>query len=280
MSVYLAYDGSVNGDWIARYAIRLAARTPERKLWVLYCEDVSIPTPALADKFHTLTAEAEAQGVEAVCEVIPAPGGVFRGLLARVPEDPRTRLVCGLRVKAGRRGYLAGTVSEKLLAHEKFHTLAIRVVQPGLLGVARDVLVPVKEGLRGFADGMAFLELLAGDIRRVHVLKVMALRAGAFRRLDASRAGALNAEGLEQAQAVASAIAAETAAEPWQLTSLVRIADNWVKQVVIEAGRLRSDLIYLRAQRTSLRPLFRFGDPMEELLRDTPCDVALYRGPE
>ena len=34
----------------------------------------------------------------------------------------------------------------------------------------------------------------------------------------------------------------------------------------------------MEAPRASLNRLFRFGDPVEELLRDTPCDVALYRG--
>ncbi|MCP5373471.1 MAG: hypothetical protein H6907_17215 [Hyphomicrobiales bacterium] len=279
MAVFLAYDGSVNGDWIARYAVRMAAHTPERVLTVLYGEDVGLPAPALADRFEALTAQAAAQGVRAEVEVIPVHGGVFRGLVERLPPGPGTVLVCGLRVRGGRRGYLAGTISAQLLAHGRFHTLALRVVRPGLLGVARRVLAPVGDHPRQPGQGLTCLGLLGADIRRVHVLRVVTLGSVAFRRLDARRAGRLRAAGSERTQAVAAEVAAALRLDPAHVHPLVRVSDDWVKQVVIEAGRLDSDLIYLEAPRASLARLFRFGDPMEELLRDTPCDVALYRGP-
>lgn len=278
MPVFLAYDGSVNGDWVARYAIRAAAHTGERTLTVLYAEDVSVPTPELAARFEAIAEDAAQQGVSAVCEVIAARHGVYGGLIERIPEGPDTHVVCGLRVRGGRRGYLAGTISEQLLAHRRFHTLALRVVQPGLLGVVRDVLAPVGGSTSGFGDGLPFLKLLAPDIRVVHVLRVMTVRTGAFRRLDASAAGRLQSEGLGDALRVEAQIAAATVLPIEAVKPLVRVSDNWAKQVVIEAGRLGSDLIYMEAPRASLTRLFSFGDPVEELLRDTPCDVALYRG--
>jgi nucleotide-binding universal stress UspA family protein len=278
MAVYLAYDGSINGDWIARYAIRLAAHTPERWLGVLYAEDVSVATPELAESFEALAADAEAAGVDASCEVVPARGGVFRGLLERVPEGPDTVLVCGLRVRGGRRGYLSGTISEQLLASSRFQTVAIRVVQPGLLGMAREVLVPVKADPRGFHDGLPVLKLLAPDIARIHLLHVMTLGTGAYRRLSSSDAGRLRAEGLEYAHRIEAEIAEATPLRLDEVDPLVRVSDDWVKEIVIQAGRLRTGLIYMEAPRASLNRLFSFGDPVEELLRDTPCDVALFRG--
>lgn len=278
MPVFLAYDGSVNGDWVARYAIRIAAHAPGRRLSVLYAEDVSVPTPELAAKFEAIVADAAAQGVSAQCEVIPARHGVYAGLIERVPEGPDSYLVCGLRVRGGRQGYLSGTISEQLLAHQRFHTLAIRVVQPGHLGVARHVLAPVNADPRGFGEGLAFLKLLAPDVRHIHILRVMVLRTGAFRRLDASDAGRLQAEGLGYALRVEAEIAGATTLGVADIKPLVRVSDNWSKQVVVEAGRLGSHLIFMEAPRTSLKRLFSFGDPIEELLRDTPCDVALYRG--
>ena len=243
MSIFFAYDGSVNGDWIAPYAIRMASRTATRELTVLYAEDVSVPTPELAARFEAMAAHAAQQGVAVSCDVIAARHGVYHGLIERIPEGQDTILVCGLRVKSGRRGFLAGTISEQLLAHRRFHTLAIRVVQPGLLGAPREVLVPAAGDPRGLADGLAVLPLLAPDIARLHVLRVMMMGRGAFRRLSASRAGRLQAEGMAYAHRIEAEVAAATPLTIDQVYPLVRVSDDWAKEVVIQAGHLHADLI-------------------------------------
>ena len=37
--IFLAYDGSINADWVSRYAIRIAANSPGRKLFLLHILD-------------------------------------------------------------------------------------------------------------------------------------------------------------------------------------------------------------------------------------------------
>ena len=46
--IYLAYDGSLNGDWISRYGIRLATNSAEKKLTVIHI--LSRPEPDWAGK--------------------------------------------------------------------------------------------------------------------------------------------------------------------------------------------------------------------------------------
>ena len=37
--LHFAYDGSIHGDWVARYAMRMATRLPEPRLQVLHIRD-------------------------------------------------------------------------------------------------------------------------------------------------------------------------------------------------------------------------------------------------
>ena len=138
MSVYLAYDGSVNANWIARYAVRMAANHPERRLHVVYVEDAEVPTPELRRNVNQIIAEALAVGVEATLDLCPMRHGVFGGLVEYIPAGPKSFVICGARVKTGRRGFLTGTVSEQLLSLRQYNVMALRVVQPGLLGLPRD----------------------------------------------------------------------------------------------------------------------------------------------
>ena len=151
MTICLTYDGSVNGDWIAHYAVALAAADAAsgRRLRVLHVETTDISGPPLAAKFDNIRRLCARAGIEAEIEILPMRDGVFGGLRAALPGDPETLVVCGLRAKGGRRGFLHGTVSERLLNAGQGTVVALRVVQPGLLGVVRRLLLPVAGKLPG-----------------------------------------------------------------------------------------------------------------------------------
>lgn len=54
LAIYLAYDGSINGDWVARYAIRLTGNTPARQLTLLHIDDKTIPAARLTAKLEDI----------------------------------------------------------------------------------------------------------------------------------------------------------------------------------------------------------------------------------
>lgn len=279
MSIYLAYDGSVNGDWISRYAIRFAANHPERKLTVLYVEDVSIRAPALDEKLANIEAAAASAGIEVEPQIIPMRQGVAGGLLDRMPAGRDHVLVCGARARGGRQGILGGTISKRLLTRHRCTVVAIRVVQPGHLGVARRVLLPLSGSAMGVAPALPVLNLLAPDVRRLRLLRVMELGRFHYRRLDSAEAGRLQREGRAFLQAHAGAIAAETPIERATIDIGARVSDDWVNEVIIDTGQQHADLVCIEAPKESLSDRLLFGDPLERVLRDAPCDVAVYRGP-
>ena len=279
MSVFFAYDGSIHSDWTARYAIRLAAASPSNSLHVLYVEDTAVATPILDSKFNNLRALCDQSKVDAEFEVLPMLNGVFGGLTARIPETPETMLVCGTRAQSGRRGFLSGTISHQLLNHRRFSVAAFRIVQPGHLGVARRVLLPISGSRHGVRPALPLLRLLHKDAKAIRLLRVMMVTSGKFRRLGASAAGALRREGELFLESLSLQLTEEIDNMTECIDFGVRVSDDWVKEIVIDAGRNNTDLICLEAPKSSLSGAFRWGDPVEKILRDSPSDVVVYRGP-
>jgi len=278
VSIHLAYDGSVNGDWIAHYAINFAAHSPEGLLKVLHVETTNVSGAALAEKFDNIHRIAQRAGVMAEIEICPMRHGAFGGLVERLPKGRDTVVISGVRAHGGRRGVLAGTVSERLLYDQEFTVVALRVVQPGLLGVVRRLLLPVAGHPPGAQSAHALLKLVAPSLTELQLLHVVNLTTRKFRALDATTAGALR----HQAQAYLDGVERDVIdgidLGGVRLDAQIRISDDWARELLIDAGRMRADMMAIEAPRTSLLGRFRFSDPLELILRDPPCDVAIYRG--
>lgn len=278
MAVYLTYDGSVNGDWVARYAVRVAAHSPDKRLHVLHVEDVTVVAATLAEKFENIRRIAALDGVETDIEICPMHQGVFGGIVDRVPEGRDTVVVCGVRVRSGRHGFLSGTISEQLLRHGRFETVAFRVVQPGNLGIAHRLLLPVGGDRRGFQAGLALLRLLGPDIDVCRLLHVVVARQSRLRRMDMRKVGELRRRGTAFVDGLEGDLRQALGDQPVRLDLAARVSDDWAREILIDAGSHKTDLIAVEAPVESLKGPFAFGDPLERILRDTPCDVAVYRG--
>jgi len=277
MAIYLAYDGSINGDWVSHYAVRMAARHPERTLHLVHVRDRT-PGPAeLQGKLGRIAGECEQAAVQCQIALHAVRRTVVETLLAAVPAGGQHLLVCGTRVRAGRRGLLAGTVSEELLRAGHCPTLALRVVQPGLLGLPRDFLIPLAGHPRGLTAALPFLALLAADVSRIHLLRVEEVTASRFRRLPATTVERLSTAGRHYLQDAEGVLAGEAAFAQARLDSLVVVSDDVPKEIVIAANRTKARLILMGASQRNLRERFFYGNPIEQVLRETPCDVAVYR---
>lgn len=276
--VFLAYDGSLNAEWVSHYAIRMARHQVEPRLSLL---QVTSPTDVAAPegRLEHLARECELAGVRLEREVIGLGRvrSVTSAILEAVPHGQESFLLCGTRVRPKGQGLLAGTVSAGLLAAAKLNVMAIRVVEPGLLGLPRRLLVPVAGHPRGFASGMPFLRLMAPDISRIIVLHVKELERLSFSRLSAHHAKALVAEGQRYVERVEREITEELG-DHVSLDGRVVISDDAPKEILIAANRHRCRLLYMGATERTLRERLFYGSPIEQVLRNAPCDVAIYRG--
>ena len=272
-----AYDGSLNGDWVAHYAVRFAAGMPARRLRLLHVHD-GAPAADLSPRIARIADECARLGVTLAPELHAAAGAaVAERLLALVPPGPETMLVVGTRAKPRNLAFLAGTVSARLLAAAQCPVVAIRVVQPGVLGQPGRVLLPLAGHPRGARSAHPLLRLLAPDLRELHVLLVRELSRLRYRLLRAATARRLLEEGRAFVARVEDEVARALAGHAVALDGSVVVSDDAVKEILVVAARLHSRLVCLGASERSLPQRLAYGNPIEQVLRDAPCDVAVYR---
>lgn len=280
--IHLAYDGSINGDWVAWYAQNLARQEADRTLRVIYINTDEISAEEVHTKVATMESASSECGVTLKLDIIPSSGpgtgAIFRDLLSNMPTTPGTLLVCGARLNAGTEGYLAGTVSERLLSDRSFDVMTIRVAQPGLLGVPHRFLIPIAGDREGFVTSAEIMRRFAPSVSRVHLLRVMMIKRLLFRRLQHEQVEQLRQKGWESLAEMDEQLATLTGIEQSLIDTNVVVSDDWAHEVIIAANRHKSHLILMEAAWKNLRRTFQYGNPIEVVLRDAPCDVAIFRG--
>ena len=275
--IYLAYDGSINADWLSRYAIRMVAGLHRRKIILIHIHDsASLKTP-LEAKLAAITAECQAQGIDLQCVIEPVGMSVAADLLALIPPGENSYCLCGARIAPRGHGFLAGTVSERLLRARQFNVMAIRVVSPGLLGRPTSLLFPLAGHPRGFDAAMPFLHMFAPSLAALHLLRVMEVNPFFFRYISAGAVRKRLTEGREYLNRASAEIRGEVGEGGLHLDRHVVLSDDWAKEILIQAGRIHASMIMLGATERNLPSRFFYGNKLEQILRHTPCDVGIYR---
>jgi nucleotide-binding universal stress UspA family protein len=277
--LHFAYDGSIHGDWVARYAIRLATRLPKPRLRVLHIEDGQLSDLALGSRLARIEAECASLALPYELVVKPARRTVAATLLGLVPSSPDQYLVCGARARHAGRGFLAGTVSEHLLREGACQVLSLRVMQPGLLGGPRSFLVPVSGRPEGIRVGLPFLRLLVREESEIEVLLVRQMSRQRFLRINHAEAARLIQRGQDYVLGIERSLSAELGVPLGRLDASVVLSDDLPKEIVIQASKTKSQLIYMGASAGLLRQRSVYGSPIEQVLRSAPCDVAIYGTP-
>ncbi|MFO0870638.1 MAG: universal stress protein [Pirellulales bacterium] len=284
--LHLAFHPSLHGTWVARYAIRLAAhQTPPR----LAAWQVALPRATLpGGPGSTVEEEASWGRLEDACHWqqtqlvehrVTAPSAasaaIAQALGTALPSGRDEFLVCGTRSQPCGGLTLRASVAEHLLADRRRPTLALHVVHPGLLGTPREVLIPLAGHPRGLADLLPWLQLLGDDASRLHLL-IVASGRGHWRapRRALTISAARDYLTTIEREGLANTPLARTVADV-----RVVVAQDAARVILNAARQLRVGLILLGAsQRSWLERLWR-GDPIENILREAPCDVGIYRGP-
>ncbi|MBI4957006.1 MAG: universal stress protein [Myxococcales bacterium] len=270
-----AYDGSLNGDWVAHYAVRFAANLSPRRLCLVHVRD-ALPVPDLDGRLERIADECRVLGVELETELVERAGrAVADVLLGRVPAG--ATLVAGTRARPRNLAYLRGTVAAELLAAGRFSVVALRVVHPGVLGQPDRVLVPFSGRPSPAASALVPLGLLAGDLHHLHVLFVREVSRVRYRVLTSERVEHLVAEGRAYLGPIEAALRAGLAPHRFELDSSVVVSDDAPKEILLHAARVRARLICLGASARSLPQRLVYGNPIEQILREALSDVAVYR---
>ena len=270
-----AYDGSLNGDWVAHYAVRFATNTSARTLRLVHVRDGSSDAH-LRERIARIADECKALGVHLEVELTArGRADVAARLLELVPAD--ATLIAGTRARPRKLAYLAGTVSARLLEAGRFLVIAIRVVHPGALGQPGSVLLPLAGRPDSAAQSLGPLRLVGEDLRHLHVLFVREVSRVRFRVLSSSTVERMLAEGRAFLAPIEDDLRAGLAPHRFELDSTVLVSDDAPKEILLHAAKHRSRLICLGASERTLPERVVYGNPIEQILRETPSDVAVYR---
>jgi nucleotide-binding universal stress UspA family protein len=276
--IYLAYDGSLNGDWVSRYSVCLATHTSEKKLTLVHIEDGSVSSARVLEKIRRIEQDCNACGVALSLEMHPLRKSVFQTLLNAIPHGRESFVVCGTRIRSRRQSFLSGTISEKLLRYNHFNVLAIRVVQPGLLGNPGKFLIPLAGHPRGFQSAWPFFRLFLPEVKEVYLLRVMIVSSLWLRQLSLQHAHALREKGLRYLCDVIEDIKQRCAPTKFWLDSRVVLSDDWPREILVHSSKLKARMILLGASERTLLARTLHANPLERVLRGTPCDTGIYRG--
>jgi nucleotide-binding universal stress UspA family protein len=278
--ISLAYDATINGDWVSRYAVRAATHHPSRRLKLLHVDEGRLSPAALDEKIAQVAWQCEVASVTLEVEVLPLKQSAFATLHRAIPTGNDSFLICATRPQSGQRGYLAGSIGEQLLKQGLRHVLAVHVVQPGVLGAPHDALLPVSGHPRGVASALPILRLVTRELSRLHILHVKQVGRWRYRRLTHEATERLRRFGIEYCRRIEQELTEILEPGAGLADCHAVVSDDVAKEIIIHATRLRSELILLGASNRSLSERFMYGNPIEQVLLSAPCDVAIYRGLE
>jgi nucleotide-binding universal stress UspA family protein len=169
-------------------------------------------------------------------------------------------------------------VAEQLLRSRHCNVLAVRVVQPGVLGLPRRLLLPVSGHPRGIRSGLPFLRLFEPDVSHLHVVYVARIGQWRLRMISHPTAERLRHLGEGYCDRIEQQINEQFGWEPGRVDANVVVSDNVPQEIAIAANKTKSRLIYMGASERNLVERFVYSDLVERVLRNATCDVAIYRG--
>ncbi len=278
--LYLAYDGSLNGDWIARYALQLASASGEAFLRLLHVQDGLLDPELVDSKLGYLAQEAGRRQLDLEIQRLPLQGSVAQTLLRQLPGGPKHILLCGTRARTGRRALLAGTTAERLLRAHPCPTLALRVVHPGLMGQPGKLLLPLAGHPRLLAGARPLLQRLLPTATEVFLLRVVPLTRLSRHQAPHARLQALRQPGVEYLRQAREELQAAGLAATTRVDWRVVISEDWPGEILLHCSHFKTEFALLGASERLLSRLPLPGNPLERILHDSPCDLGIYRGPD
>ena len=266
--VLSAIDGSLNAFAAGRYAVAVAQACGA----TLYVAGVITrkmtgrEEGALAESAARLVAEGEKRGVRS--HILIERGEAARTLHVLAKENKADVVLAASRHEDAEHRYFVRTVPQRLTGLLPMSLIVVRVANLGVLAHPREILVPVT---RNLPDGSAERAYLVSRLAKHYGARLVVLHA-----LEGSRQegrAALHEAGARRVQAFVERLDRESAQPQLRI-----VADPLVGRAIMrEAARHRHDLIIMGASRRTLFARWRRGNPVEEVMRQAPCDLFVCR---
>lgn len=271
-TILAAVNPFTNSEIAARYAIPVARACGARLSFVFVAgadedrKDIHRAESAL----ERLFLEARGEGLEA--ESVVETGDPVRQIVRLARERDIDLVFTATRREDIRKRFFARTVARELMLGLPCAVAMVRVVRLGKV-FSRTILVPLRERMAHVDERAAFVAALARGFRSAvvlfHVAKpITRFFHGEVHLTPAERESHLPREVEEFRECLdRHGVAHE------KRTGRGAIA----RSITIEAAHRRNDLIVMEAGGRALAGILPGGDPVEDVFRETPCNLIVYR---
>ena len=271
----MAVDGSYNGEAASRYALAIA-KAYQAQFFLAFVV-TNETKPALLHSAHESVERilAQARELELPFQAITQTGKVVPILKKIVEKEGIDLALFATRHIDTKGGFFVQTVAQSLTLSLSCSVVIVRSVQPGRMAHPRHILIPLTyEHHSGLDEHAAFAAGLINYFRAkavvFHVHNPLSYFEFARRNPPIEEKRMPPSDNLK----IFLGILKKNGILPEM--RVVQSASPG-KAIYLEAAAQKHDLILMGATQRSFLKRAREGNPVEEMLRETPCDVMIHR---
>jgi len=270
--ILTAVNEHLNSEIAAKYALNLA-RATEAKLYISFIAEPSLSPQDIGraeEAVKRLFIEAGEAGIEV--EAVTGAGEPVRKLGELVRREGVDIVFASARRADTERRFYAGTVARRLSMSLPCSVAIVRVVHIGRIH-PKEILVPLKAKVDHVEERAYFTAKLAQAFGSNVVVFHAPQPVSKFFH------GEIHLTPLEWEKALPKDVAHFMEhIHRYKVTHTGKFVPGRTgRAIAIEAFSKRHDLIIMGASRRSLLSSLFKGNPVEELLRHTPCDLIILK---
>lgn len=270
--ILAAVNEHINSEVSARYALNLAKACDAR---LILCFIAEKDTPVLViekaeDAIKRLFIEAERQGIPV--ESITETGNVVREIERIVNLEKVDIVFASTRREDIEKRFYAGTISRNLSLKLPCSVALVRVVHMGRAH-PKNILVPLKARIDRIRERAYFISKMSEAFRsKVSIFHVTRPITRFFH-------GEIHLTPAQWERKLPKDITdfMEHLTRQGILHDRRLIPGATAKSITVEAAAKRHDLIIMGASERSLLSSLLKGNPVEDVLRETPCDLIIHK---
>jgi len=271
-NILAAVNEFTNSEIAARYAIALA-RSCQAKLSLLFVAEDRIDKDALRHAeaaIERLFIEAGNQGVEAEC--IIEKGDPMKKISEGVQKNKIDLVFNATRREDVERRFFVKTLARDLIIKLPCSVAMIRVVRMGR-AYPKNILVPLRGHMTHLDERACFIAELAQAFGSKITLFYSSGRMTSFFH------GELHIKPDQREKHIPKDIEKFTEClDRYEISHEKRTGYGAISRTItIEAAHRRNDLIVMGASERSLLRSILSGNPVEDVLRETPCNLIILR---
>ncbi len=262
-----------NSEIAARYAITLA-RSCRARLFLVFVAEEKIDRDKLRHAeaaLERLFIEAENNGIEV--ESIIESGAPVKKIYELVMEHDIDIVFTATRREDVKRRFFLKTLSRQLVVKLPCSVALVRVVRMGGLHL-KNILVPLRGRITRLDERAYFIARLAeGSGARVTLFHLHKPLSSFFH-------GEVQLTPFQRDKALPKDVEAfRDHLNKYKISHEKRAGHGSVaRAITIEAAHKRNDLIVMGASERNLLKSIVSGNPVEIVLRETPCNMIIFRG--